>query len=190
MPALKAGSRGSGHGSMVPTLEAERDRDRLPASNHGPAMDPLDEVNRKLLALLQADDRLPLTKLSAETGIAPSTVNERIKQLVRRGFITGFHARLAPQALGLDLLAFILVGWSDPKTEPNFLKKIRASAAVLECHHITGTWNYLLKIRIKNTGELESFLANTIKGVKGVERTETIIALSSAKETWSLDVSK
>ncbi len=175
---------------MVPPCEAERVRDQLAAPNHGPDMDQLDEINRKLLALLQADDRLPLTKLSAEVGIAPSTVNDRIKQLIRRGIIKGFHARLAPEALGLDLLAFMLVGWSDPKTEPNFLKKIRASATVLECHHVTGAWNYLLKIRIKNTGELESFLANTVKAVKGVERTETLIALSSAKETWSLDVSK
>jgi Lrp/AsnC family leucine-responsive transcriptional regulator len=84
----------------------------------------------------------------------------------------------------------MLVGWSDPKTEPNFLKKIRASAAVLECHHVTGAWNYLLKIRIKSTGDLESFLAKTVKAVKGVERTETIIVLSSAKETWALDVPK
>jgi Lrp/AsnC family leucine-responsive transcriptional regulator len=186
---MKAHGDKAKHGSMVPSLATERP-DSRPGENHGPPVDHLDEINRKLLALLQADDRLPLTKLSAETGIAPSTVNERIKQLVHRGVITGFHARLAPETLGLDLLAFMLVGWSDPKTEPNFLKKIRASATVLECHHVTGSWNYLLKIRIKNTGELESFLANTIKAVKGVERTETLIALSTAKETWLLGVTK
>jgi len=109
------------------------------------------------------------------------------------------HIQLAPapscpepeatQALH-QLLAFMLVAWSDPKVEPVFLKKIRASSAVLECHHVTGAWNYLLKIRIRTTRELEAFLSDTVKAVPGVQRTETIIALSSAKETWALDVSE
>jgi len=60
---------------------------------------------------------------------------------------------------------------------------VKASPAVLECHHVTGTWNYLLKVRLPNTRQLEHFLAEVVKQVSGVERTETIIALSSAKET-------
>jgi Lrp/AsnC family leucine-responsive transcriptional regulator len=147
----------------------------------------LDEIDRRLLALLQEDDRQALAELSKRLGVAATTLNDRIKRLVSQGIISGFHARLAPEKLGLDLLAFILVGWSDPKVEPRFLKKIRASAAVLECHHVTGTWNYLLKVRIKNTKELEAFLAGTIKAVHGVERTETLITLSTAKETWTLE---
>jgi Lrp/AsnC family leucine-responsive transcriptional regulator len=153
-------------------------------------MSHLDAIDRRLLALLQDNDRLALAELSKATGVAASTLNDRIKRLVRQGAITGFHARLAPEALGLDLLAFVLVGWSDPKVEPVFLKKIRSSPAVLECHHVTGVWNYLLKVRIKNTRALETFLAQTVKAVAGVQRTETIIALSSAKETWALDVTE
>jgi Lrp/AsnC family leucine-responsive transcriptional regulator len=151
-------------------------------------MRKIDDIDRKLLMLLQKDDRLALAELSKRIGVAASTLNDRIKRLVSQGLISGFHARLSPEAFGLDLLAFILVGWSDPKTEPAFLKAINASAAVLECHHVTGVWNYLLKVRIKNTGELELFLSKVLKAVRGVERTETIIALSSAKETWAIDV--
>jgi Lrp/AsnC family leucine-responsive transcriptional regulator len=146
-----------------------------------------DEIDRKLLALLQDDDRLALAELSKRTGVAASTINDRIKRLVAHGFISGFHARLDPEKLGLELLAFMLVAWSDPKVEAAFLKKVRAAKAVLECHHVTGAWNYLLKVRLKNTKELESFLSGTIKAVRGVERTETIITLSTAKETWTLD---
>jgi Lrp/AsnC family leucine-responsive transcriptional regulator len=151
-------------------------------------MDRLDDIDRRLLILLQGDDRLALSELGKKIGVAPSTVNDRIKRLIRQGIITGFHARLSPEAIGLDLLAFMLIGWSDPKVEPAFLEKIRKSPAVLECHHVTGAWNYLLKVRIKNTRELESFLANTVKAVKGVQRTETLIALSTAKETSTIDV--
>ena len=130
-----------------------------------------------------------MAELSKALGVPASTINDRIKRLGRRGIIAGFQARLSSEALGLNLLAFMLVGWTNPKVEPAFLKKIKASPAVLECHHITGAWNYLLKVRVATTRDLEKFLAETVKAVEGVERTETIITLSSAKETWKLDVS-
>jgi len=60
---------------------------------------------------------------------------------------------------------------------------------VLECHHVTGVRNHLLKIRVGSMRELESFLSGTIKAVRGVERTATIIILSTGKEEWALDTS-
>jgi Lrp/AsnC family leucine-responsive transcriptional regulator len=150
----------------------------------------LDDIDRKLLELLQRDDRIPLSGLSKAVGLAPSTINQRIKRLVSEGVISGFHARLDPEKLGLDLLAFMMVGWSDPKVEPEFLKRIKASPTVLECHHVTGVWNYLLKVRVRSTKELEAFLSGTLKAIRGVERTETIISLSTAKEQWVLDATE
>ena len=157
-------------------------------SRNGLMRDTFDEIDRKLIALLQQNDRLSLADLSNATGSASSTINDRIKRLVRNGVITGFHARLSSEALGLELLAFVLVGWSDPKVETNFIEKIQQSADVLECHHITGAWNYLLKVRVRTTRELEAFLANTVKAIEGVQRTDTMIVLSSAKETWTMRV--
>ena len=85
--------------------------------------------------------------------------------------------------LGYDLLAFVYVAWSKPETEKAFLKKVTAQASVMEIHHVTGIWNYMLKVRVRNTRMLEGLLARVIKSVGGVERTETIIVLSSLKET-------
>jgi len=147
-----------------------------------------DDIDRKLLVLLQKDDRLALADLSKAVRVPASTINDRIKRLVARGVISGFHAHVMPQTVGLDLLAFVFVSWTDPKVESAFQKKIVELAAVLECHHITGAWNYLLKVRVRNTSDLEKFLTETIKDVNGVERTETMIVLSSAKETLALDV--
>jgi Lrp/AsnC family transcriptional regulator, leucine-responsive regulatory protein len=151
-------------------------------------MAKLDDTDRQLLMLLQEDDRQPLAALSEKTGVAVSTVNDRIKRLVRSGLITGFHARVAPEAVGLNLLAFILVSWSNPKVETGFLQRVKESPDVLECHHITGAWNYLLKVRVGTTRELERFLTETVKAVDGLERTETLITLSSAKESWQVSV--
>ncbi len=63
------------------------------------------------------------------------------------------------------------------------MKKVTAQPSVMEIHHVTGTWNYMLKVRVKNTRMLEGLLAKVIKAVPGIERTETIIVLSSVKET-------
>jgi Lrp/AsnC family leucine-responsive transcriptional regulator len=88
--------------------------------------------------------------------------------------------------LGLDLLAFVFVGWSDGIVEAEFLKRIAAAEQVLECHHVTGGWNYLLKVRVRDTRALEAFLGNVLKQVTGLQRTETLIVLSSPKETFAL----
>ena len=147
----------------------------------------LDEIDRKLLALLQEDDRVPVVELGKAIGVAPSTLNDRIRRLVKQGIITGFHAQVSPEKLGLDLLAFVFVGWSDPKTEKEFLARIAKSPEVLECHHVTGAWNYLMKVRVRTTRDLEAFLA-AMKGIEGVQRTETVIVLSTSKETLAVDV--
>ena len=90
--------------------------------------------------------------------------------------------------MGLNLLAFIMVSWNNPKVEAIFLEMVKASPDVLECHHITGVWNYLLKVRVGTTRDLEQFLSETVKAVDGVERTETLITLSSAKESWKVSL--
>lgn len=149
-------------------------------------MSDVDDIDRKLLRILQADGRTPYAELGRAVGLAVSSVNERVRKLGERGVITGVHARVTPEALRLDLLAFVFVGWSDPGVEANFLARIAEEPAVLECHHVTGAWNYLLKIRVQSTRMLEAFLGNVIKSVEGIQRTETLIVLSSPKETSAL----
>jgi Lrp/AsnC family transcriptional regulator, leucine-responsive regulatory protein len=149
-------------------------------------MSDLDGIDRKLSKILQSDGRTPYAELGKAVGLAVSSVNERVRKLAERGVITGVHAHLSPEALGLDLLAFVFVGWSDPEVEPPFLDSIANEPAVLECHHVTGTWNYLLKVRVRNTRMLEAFLGHIIKGVDGIQRTESLIVLSSHKETAAI----
>jgi Lrp/AsnC family leucine-responsive transcriptional regulator len=149
-------------------------------------MAEIDDIDRKLLAILQKDGRTPYAELGKAVGLAISSVNERVRKLGERGVITGVHAHVSPEALGLDLLAIVFVGWSDPDVEPRFFDKIANEPAILECHHVTGAWNYLMKVRVKNTRMLEAFLTNVIKSVDGIQRTESLIVLSSPKETSEL----
>ena len=149
-------------------------------------MAEFDDVDRRLLSELQQDGRKSYADLAKAVGLAVSSVNERVRKLTDRGVITGTHVHLSPEAMQMDLMAFVFVGWSDPQTEPEFLKTIAGEPVVLECHHVTGSWNYLMKVRVRNTRMLESFLANVIKGVEGIQRTESLIVLSSPKETAAL----
>jgi Lrp/AsnC family leucine-responsive transcriptional regulator len=143
----------------------------------------LDDIDYRLIDLLQKDNRTPVAELGKTLGVAPSTLNDRIRRLIKLGVLSGFHAKVDPEKLGLDLLAFIFVGWSDPQTEPRFLEAMRAAPEVMEVHHVTGAWNYLMKVRLRTTRDLEGFFADVVKQVPGVTRTETLIALSSPKDT-------
>lgn len=143
----------------------------------------LDPTDLRLITLLQQDGQSSMAELSKAIGIPPSTLNDRVKRLQRLGVITGFHAHVAPEALGFNLLAYVFVGWNDALVEADFLNAIAAAPQVLECHHVTGGWNYLLKVRVQSTRALEEFLGGTLKKVKGLQRTETLIVLSSPKET-------
>jgi Lrp/AsnC family leucine-responsive transcriptional regulator len=149
-------------------------------------MAELDATDLLLVELLQQDARTSQAALAKKVGLAASSVNERIRKLEQQGYITGYHARLSSEAMGYELLAFVYVAWSNPKTEAKFLAKIADEAPIIEAHHVTGVWNYMLKVRVKNTRMLERLLANVIKAVSGVERTETIIVLSSVKETSAI----
>jgi len=143
----------------------------------------LDDIDHRLLALLQQDDRVPVAELGKALGVPASTLNDRIRRLVKLGIVKGFHAHLDPEKVGLDLLAFVFIGWSDPGTEAKFLAAIAAAPEVQEAHHVTGAWNYLIKVRLRTTRDLEGFFAEVLKEVPGVQRTETLIVLSSPKDT-------
>ena len=146
----------------------------------------LDDTDLRLLELLQDDGLQSMADLSKAIGVAPSTLNDRVKRLGRLGAISGTHAHVDPHVLGLDLLAFVFVGWSEATVEADFLKRVASASQVLECHHVTGGWNYLLKVRVRDTRALEAFLGTVLKQVKGLQRTETLIVLSSPKETMRL----
>lgn len=146
----------------------------------------LDDTDLRLLELLQDDGLQSMADLSKAIGVAPSTLNDRVKRLGRLGAITGTHAHIDPHALGLDLLAFVFVGWSEATVEADFLQRVAKASQVLECHHVTGSWNYLVKVRVRDTRALEAFLGMVLKQVKGLQRTETMIVLSSPKETMRL----
>ena len=148
----------------------------------------LDETDLAILEALQRNGHLSDAELARMVGLAVSSVHERVRKLVQNGIIGGWEARLSPAALGLDLLAFVYVLMDRPESSPAFLALVAEVPEVQECHHTAGDWNFLLKVRVKNTAAFEALLTNRLKTVPGVVRTQTVITLTSYKDTAALPV--
>jgi len=147
----------------------------------------MDGLDRKIIHLLQADGERPLAALGRAIGLSVSAVNERVKKLKSSGALIAIQARANPEALGLDILAFVHVLMDKPAGEGEFIRRMREMPEVLECHHVTGDYSYLLKLRARDPAHLEQLIGRRIKPIAGVARTHSIIALSTAKETLALD---
>lgn len=142
----------------------------------------MDAIDRKILELLQLDSKTSCEKIGSIVGLSVSAVNERIKRLQKQGVILGFGAQICPEKVGLGVLAFVQVLLAEKGNESAFLLDIGKVPEVLECHHITGEWSYLLKIRCKSIRHFEEVLGKSIKEAPGILRTHTLIALSSPLE--------
>jgi Lrp/AsnC family leucine-responsive transcriptional regulator len=138
----------------------------------------MDKLDRKIVGLLAEDSRRALNDIGGVVGLSASAVNERIRRLATAGAIRRFTVDADPEALGLPVLAFVFLALAPEADEKRFRDFATAHAAILECHHITGGWSYVIKIRVADLAGVEDFLA-TLKREGFVARSETMIALSS-----------
>ena len=148
----------------------------------------MDSIDTKLLSLLQEDSKLSYAELGRSVGLAVSTVNDRLKKLHQGGAIRHYAAVLEPKAVGLDTCAFVEVLMSGPRHESAFISAMAELPQVQECHCVTGSFSYLLKVRVTDASQLEAFLRERIKSIEGVARTQTMIALSTSKETLAVAI--
>ena len=148
----------------------------------------MDAIDRKILAIVQRESHLPHVELGKRVGLSVSAVNDRVRKLHRLGIIRAWTAEIDPTTLGLNLLAFMHIEIDRPEHAAGFLKAAGAIPEVLEIHHVTGDWNYLLKVRVSTTAALEDLITNRLKKIKGVARSNTTIVLTSPKETSALPI--
>lgn len=144
----------------------------------------MNSTDCKILHLLQTDGRKSYDKIGKAVGLSISAVNERIKKMQKQGIILGWNINVCPKKIGLDVLAFVLILLG--KDEAPFLTEIAKIPEILECHHVTGEWSYILKVRTNTISNFELLLGKKIKKLPGILRTHTLIALSSPLERTTL----
>lgn len=148
----------------------------------------LDTIDRKILALLQENAKTPQAQVAKAVGLTAPSVNERIRKLERAGFIRGYVALLDERKLGYDITAFVEVFIEHPRFESEFIRTVGTLDEVLECHHITGEFSLLLKVRVTDMAAFRRLLIEKLNTVRGVRQTRTLMVLATAKEAHRIKV--
>jgi Lrp/AsnC family leucine-responsive transcriptional regulator len=147
----------------------------------------IDEIDAKLLELLQRRGRTKRNDLAEAVGLSIPSVGDRLKKLEDGDIIRGYHAVLDAKKLGKDITAFIFVTVDSSKHFGQFIEHANGLDEILECHAITGEGSHLIKVRTTNTASLEKLLAK-IQAWSGVTSTRTNLVLSTSKETTRIKV--
>jgi len=146
----------------------------------------LDAVDANILTILQGSARTSNAEIARQLGMAPSAILERIRKLEARGIIAGYEAQLDPQALGLELLAFVFVRATETPGEPVTGQALAEIPEVMEVHHVAGEDCYLVKVRAAGTDELGKLLRYRFGAIRTVVSTRTTIVLGTVKESGRL----
>lgn len=144
----------------------------------------LDGFDRKILAILAAEGRIPLTELARRVGLSKSPAQVRVKRLEAEGFIRGYRAVLDPRKLALDHVAFVEVRLSDTREAAlrAFNDAVAEVPEIEECHLIAGAFDYLLKVRTRDIRSYREVLGMVISGLPHVSSTSTHVAMEAVKE--------
>jgi Lrp/AsnC family transcriptional regulator, leucine-responsive regulatory protein len=148
----------------------------------------IDEIDSKILKILQKNARTPNAEIARQVGLVPSAVLERIRRLEERGVIRGYEAQLNAKELGLGLLAFVFVRTEDFRGEDKAAAQLAQIPEVLEVHHIAGEDCFLVKVRATDTDDLGRLLREKIAVIETVSSTRTTIVLQTARETAALPI--
>ncbi len=144
-----------------------------------------DPVDLNIIAALQRDAKTPLAKLGERVGLSAQSVLERVRKLEVAGVLRGYHAAVDARAVGFDVTAFIGVGIDSTRHLDAVEVALGLAPEVLECHHVTGAHTLMVKVKTRDTASLE-VLIRAIRGMDGVQRTETMIVLSTHTERTTL----
>jgi Lrp/AsnC family leucine-responsive transcriptional regulator len=148
----------------------------------------VDALDRRLLGYLQRDARLSTAELARRLELSGPGLQKRMRRLEQQGVIRGYATVVNREAVGLDLLCFIHVTLAHhrPNSVKRFPDKIKGMPEVLECHFLTGEFDYLLKVVVANHDHLEKFLFGKLMKAGGVDRTRTSIVVKEVKTSTAL----
>ena len=141
----------------------------------------MDEIDRKICALLGADARQSMAQIGARVGLSTSAVNDRLRRLIERGVLRRTLADIDPETVGLPVAAFVWLALAEGVDEGAFRAAMAEDGTVTACHHVTGAWSYLVQIRVASLAAVEEFLGR-LKQAGWVARSETMLALSTVVE--------
>ena len=150
----------------------------------------LDDLDLSILRILQENGRLSNVDLASQINLSPPATYTRLKRLEKQGYIRNYVALLDWKQMGYDMICFINISLQmhQPEEVEKFRQRISNLPEVLECHHVTGEYDYLLKVAIKNRHDLDRFVMKQLTPIPGIARIYTSLALNEIKATTALPI--
>ncbi|AFC87491.1 transcriptional regulator [Frateuria aurantia DSM 6220] len=150
----------------------------------------MDRTDRAILRILQTEGRISFTELGERVGLSTTPCTERVRRLEREGIITGYYARLAPEHLKAGLLVFVEISLAYKSGD--IFEEFRRAAVklpqVMECHLVSGDFDYLLKARISEMASYRKLLGNILLKLPHVRESKSYIVMEEVKETLALPI--
>jgi len=148
----------------------------------------LDETDVQILHLLQTDGRITNAELAKRVGLSPPSVLQRVRALEKAGLIKGYVALLDPERLGLKITAMVMISLSLHQEQPieRFRRGIQDIPEITECHHVSGDFDFLLKVVVRDMRAYEVFLREKLSKIKGIGKITTNFVLASNKLTTQI----
>lgn len=150
----------------------------------------LDRIDRHILQLLQEEGRMSYVELGERVGLSTTPFMERVKRLEREKFILGYGARLNPQKLQANLLVFVEISLYSKSADifDDFRRAATKLPHVLECHLVSGDFDYLIKARISEMASYRKLLGDILLRLPGVRESKSYIVMEELKETLALPI--
>jgi Lrp/AsnC family leucine-responsive transcriptional regulator len=150
----------------------------------------LDKVDYRILDILQREGRITNIELAKRIGLTPAPTLARVHKLENSGYIRGYVALADHVKLNMPVTAFVSVILESHrrKTSMDFVKAVQKLPEVLECHHIAGDEDFLLKVVAASPGDYEVFVLEKLTKIGGIEKVKTTFVLSSPKQETAIPV--
>lgn len=147
-----------------------------------------DEVNKQILSILQEDGSITNSELAKRIGLAPASTLERVKKLEKTGVIRKYVALLDSEKVGKEIVAFVEISMNEHSAETikTFSHEIALIPEVLDCHHISGDKDFLLKVVTDSIKNYEKFALEKLAVIPHVGKISTLFVLSTIKSETSL----
>ena len=143
----------------------------------------MDEIDFRMLEILQMDARIPVLDLADRVGLSPTPCARRLRRLESEGIITNYCATLNPKAIGLDVTAFVSVRVRhSPEMAAKFTAAIRKMSTIRSCYRLTGSYDYLLRVQASDMNSLSHWLQDKLHTIPSVLHTYTSIVMESIKD--------
>lgn len=145
----------------------------------------LDAIDRKILELLQTNSNITNAQLAQEIGLSPAPTLERVKKLETAGVIRSYHAVVDTASVGLGVSTFVMASLKGHNKENigKFITAIAAIKEIVECHHVTGQADFILKIVCADIPSYQNLMLEKVSNIEVVDNLQSMVILSTFKDT-------